>query len=422
MLEIESGGTQKSLHRNGAQGASWGRALCVLLCVACWGCVKEPVPFHMSGMCADFHARGNWANRVQVLNLVSLAFQEGCDQLVVQYAAQAQKEFRHKTFSLSKETASIFFSEGVLTDYVLESYERAYLSILQASSHKKMGDHQSAKVELRRLDHELFASLYNFGEDPVNLVLSAVLWEVLGEPSEARVDWFRIADRSFEKLENIDPELRQFAQDQVVRLDRKPKASPNWGVYGLGVFPAVHWEFNMFGSGGGYFSISPRPSFQTVCVSQTGMRIPTESWFLKIRHRHDHAYHPLLHIQSWIRLPIGVIYGLVPFTLGAGVAIGGCVGAASMGGQGSDDLCEMSIRGGLELMEMAPTVFSQTIQPDLRHWERIPASILVTRASRVEREPCFVNQVMIHELVTLLRESPDSEEKLPGGIPVYSGT
>lgn len=407
---------------NGAQWSSWGRTLSLLLCVACWGCVKEEVPFHMSGTCQNFHLRGNWANRVQVLNLVSLAFQKGCDHLVVQYAAKAQKEFRHKTFSLSKETASIFFSEGVLTEYVLESYERAYLSILQASSHKRMGDHQSAKVELRRLDHELFASLYNFGEDPVNLVLSAVLWEVLGEPSEARVDWFRIADRSFERLESIDPELQQFAQDQVIRLDRHSRASPNWGVYGLGVFPAVHWEFNMFGSGGGYFSMSPKPSFPTVCVSKTGMRIPTESWFSKIRHRHDHAYHPLLHIQSWIRLPIGIIYGLVPFTLGAGVAIGGCVGAASMGGQGSGDLCHMSIRGGMELMEMAPTVFSRTIRPDLRHWEQIPASILVTWASKMEREPCFIDQVMIHQLVTPLVEPPEGERKKPGEIPVYRGS
>ncbi len=33
---------------------------------------------------------------------------------------------------------------------------------------------------------------YNYGEDPVNLLLSAVLWEQVGEVIAGWVDWLRL--------------------------------------------------------------------------------------------------------------------------------------------------------------------------------------------------------------------------------------
>jgi hypothetical protein len=250
------------------------------------------------------------------------------------------------------------------------------------------------------LDHELFAPLYNFGEDPVNLVLSAVLWEVLGEPGDARTDWFRVAEPTSSSLLHVDSTLQAFAQKQVTRLDQGSQSAPRWQVYGLGRFPEVDWDFKILGSTNGYFVIHPKPPFQELCVSGTGLRLSTESWFAKIAHRHDHAYHPLLNIQSWIRLPIGVVYGLVPFSLGAGVAIGGCAGAASLGGRGSGDLCALSILGGANLMQIAPTVFQNTVRPDLRHWELLPAAIVLTQAATLESESCSTDQARLHLLVT----------------------
>ena len=82
------------------------------------------------------------------------------------------------------------------------------------------------------------------------------------------------------------------------------------------------------------------------------------------------------------------------------MAVGGCVGAASLGGEGSGDLCEMSIRGGMELMQMAPTVFTNTVRPDLRHWELLPAAFVLTRASDLESESCSTNQTRLHQLVS----------------------
>ena len=349
--------------------------------------------------CGLFGKQLDWSHRIKVLNHLSLAFTQGCDQAIIQYAGKAQEEFRHKTFSVSQETASVFLSDGALTEYVLESYERTYLSVLLAASYLRIGHPEEAKVELRRLDHELFAPLYNFGEDPVNVLLSAVLWEVLGEPGDARTDWYRVAEPLSSGLLVVNPILKAFAREQVARLDQGTHGPLAWQVFGVGRFPEVDWELKFFGGKDGYFAIKPKSSFQPICVSETGIRIPTESWFDKIAHRHDQAYHPLLNIQSWIRLPIGVIYGLVPFSLGAGVAVGGCAGAASLGGRGSGDLCALSILGGAHLMGVAPTVFQNTIRPDLRHWDLVPAAFVITRAPDLESESCSTNQARVHDIL-----------------------
>lgn len=383
-----------------------GRVMCVswwvgvVLSLSLLGCQVREVQPTFKDECGILRSNVDWSNRIKLLNLLSLAFSQKCDAAIIEYTGQAQSDFRDKAFSFSREMAGVFLSDGVLTQYVLESYERAYLSVLLAASYRRTGHVEAAKVELRRLDHELFAPLYNFGEDPVNLVLSAVLWEVLGEPGDARTDWFRLAEPTSSLLLHVAPALRAFAQEQVVRLDEGGRPTPRWQVYGVGRFPEVDWDFKLFGSPNGYFVIHPNPPFQESCVSETGLRLSTESWFAKIAHRHDHAYHPLLNIQSWIRLPIGVVYGLVPFSLGAGVAVGGCAGAASFGGRGSGDLCLLSILGGAQLMQIAPTVFQNTVRPDLRHWELLPAAIIVTQEFDVQSEPCETHQARLHLLVT----------------------
>ncbi len=372
----------------------------VALCLFFTACHKSATPPEIQGDCGIFQSQVSWSQRINVLNLLSVAFMKGCDQEVIEYGAKIQEDFREKTYSFSRESVSIFLSDGVLTDYVLESYERAYLNLLRAASFLRMGLVEEAKVELRKLDHELFVPLYNFGEDPVNLILSAVLWEVLKEPVEARVDWFRLAEPGQSTVLKVDPALQVFAQSQVRRLDSGKPPPMSWRIQGVGRFPRVDWELKLFGAQNGYFSITPQPSFPTTCVSETGIRVSTESWFKKIARRHDQAYHPLLNIQSWLRLPVGVVYGLVPFSLGAGVAVGGCAGAASLGGSGSGDLCGLSLLSGIELMSVAPTVFTNTVRPDLRHWELLPAAFIVTQVSNVEEETCYLQKSHMHALVS----------------------
>ncbi len=176
---------------------------------------------------------------------------------MIVHGEKARSEFRHKTFSLLKETTNVFVPEGSFIDYVMESYERGYLSLLLAASYANVQKPEEAKVELRQLDHELFTPLYNYGEDPVNLLLSAVLWERVGEVNEARVDWLRLRDLDVMWKGQQDA-VRLFAARQVDRIDEGQVLSEPWHVYGVGRFPELTWDLQFFGSTNGYFSVKAR--------------------------------------------------------------------------------------------------------------------------------------------------------------------
>jgi hypothetical protein len=350
---------------------------------ACAGPATQPEP---PPSCSAFAQAIDLSDRIKTLDLLSDAFFQKCYATVIVYGTQAQAEFRHKTFHVFKEAATVFIPDGTLTDYVLESYERGFLSILLASSYEHMQKLDDAKVELRRMDHELFAPLYNFGEDPVNLLLSAILWERLGEPNEARVDWHRLRDPAT-GLRGVDDSLRAFADRQVRRIDEGRSPGPAWRLFWLGRFPDIDWDLQFTGSSNGYFAVRAREAFPSTCVSDTGVRLSTQSWFEKIAVRHSNAYHPLLNIQSWIRLPMGVLYSLVPVAAGAGIVVGGCTLDAA--GKGKGALCEVAIRGGVVFISMAPKVLRGALEPDLRHWSHIPAAFVVTSAADKAREGCY---------------------------------
>ncbi len=338
--------------------------------------------------CAEIEQEIDLSERVRALNLLSEAFAARCDDLVVTFGTQARSQFRHKNFSVTRETANVFVPDGTFIEYVLESYERGYLSTLLATSYLRLHRFEEVKVELRGLDHELFAPIYNYGEDPVNLLLSAVLWEQLGETGEARVDWLRLRDLP-RLIKKEDEALRRFAGDQMSQIDSGDEADAQWHVYQVGRFPELDWDLEFIKSTSGYFSITPKQPFLPSCVSKTGLRLSTESWFNKIAIRHSHAYHPLLNVQTWIRLPVGLTYSLIPVTAGAGVMVGGC--ALDVAGDGKGALCQLSVIGGVALMSTAPRVLEGTLRPDLRHWEEVPAAFVVTRASEPELEPCLAS-------------------------------
>jgi hypothetical protein len=258
-----------------------------------------------------------------------------------------------------------------------------------AASYANVQKPEEAKVELRQLDHELFTPLYNYGEDPVNLLLSAVLWERVGEVREARVDWLRLRDLVVMWKDQHDAAVRVFASRQVARIDEGQGFSEQWHVYGIGRFPELTWDLQFFGSTNGYFSVQANGEFPPACQSDTGVRLSTRSWFDKVAIRHSHRYHPLLNVQAWIRLPFGLTYSLIPLAAGAGVMVGGCMLDAAGDGKGA--LCQLSVIGGMALIRTAPVVMEGALRPDLRHWRHVPAAFVTTRASRPELEPCLAN-------------------------------
>ena len=364
----------------------FGYAGIICLVMALMGCQSGELRKLSGRPCSELEAALDLSKRVDTLNLLSEASTAHCDNLVVTYGAQARSQFRHKTFSITRETMNVFVPDGTFIEYVMESYERGYLSILLAISYARLHKVEDAKVELRDLDHELFAPIYNYGEDPINLLLSAVLWEQLGDVREARVDWLRLRDFQIFAMRD-DQVLRRFAGERVNQIDNQEGASAEWRVYQVGRFPQIDWDLRFTNSTSGYFSITPREPFLASCASSTGVLVPTQSWFSKIAIRHSHAYHPLLNLQTWIRLPLGLTYSLIPLAAGAGVMVGGCMLDAAADGKGA--LCQLSIVGGMALMRTAPAVLEGALRPDLRHWEEVPAAVVVTRASKLELETCL---------------------------------
>ena len=360
--------------------------LVIGLLIGLVGCQAKGVRTLQGLPCSEIEQQINLSDRIDTLNRLADAFAGRCYGTVIVHGEKARSEFRHKTLSLMKEATNVFVPEGSFLDYVMESYERGYLSLLLAASYANVQKPEEAKVELRQLDHELFAPLYNYGEDPVNLMLSAVLWERVGEVNEARVDWLRLRDLGVMWKGQPDV-VRVFAARQVDRIDEGHGFSEPWHVYGIGRFPELTWDLRFFGSTSGYFSVKANGEFLPACQSDTGVRLSTRSWFDKVAIRHSHGYHPLLNVQAWIRLPIGLTYSLIPLAAGAGVMVGGCMADAAAKGNGA--LCQLSVIGGMALMRTAPAVMEGALQPDLRHWEHVPAAFVVTRASKPELEPCM---------------------------------
>ncbi|WDT79286.1 MAG: hypothetical protein MPW14_19370 [Candidatus Manganitrophus sp.] len=333
-------------------------------------------------LCREIDHRIDFQNRIETLNLISQAYYNRCYEKVIQYGPRAQSAYRQKTFSIVRETGNLFFPDGTLIDYVLESHERAFFSFLLAASYAQLGQTEAAKVELRRLDHELMTRLYNFGEDPVNILLQAVLWERLGEVPESRVDWTRLHGQK-----QIDESVRTFAMRRMESIDQREALHSEWKVYAIDSFPEIEWRVKWIDSTGGYFAIYPASRFLEDCASDTGVRLSTESWLRKVAGRYQYDYHPLLNLQSWVRFPVGLVYGVTTFAFGTSIAVGGCLLDGMM--KGSGRLCEGSVRTGFEVIKESPGVVRKTIEPDLRHWENVPAAILVTTAEEPALERCL---------------------------------
>ena len=363
----------------------------LLICCIAWsGCqsyshtAAQPAQPGILSPCAQIEAHIDMRDRIETLRTIAQAFDRGCYETVLDYGTQAQHDYRYKTFSVLREASNIFLPDGTFIDYVLESYERGFLTVLLAASYYHLGNPEAARVELRRLEHEIFTPLYNYGEDPVNLLFSAVLWEVLQEFEEARVDWTLLQGQ-----EDLAEEIRTFARQRLARIDGGEDISGNWTIAAMGTFPDIDWDVRFVKADSGYFSVKPRQNFLAPCASESGVRISTASWFDKIAVRHSYGYHPLLHVQSWLRLPIGIAYSITTFASGAGIAIGGCFVDAAAQGDGS--LCELAIRGGVALIQQSPKVLEHMLCPDLRHWDNVPASFVFTTAANLMDEPCFTS-------------------------------
>ena len=264
---------------------------------------------------------------------------------------------------------------------MLESYERGYLSFLIALSYLRQNELAAMGVELNKFYSEEVAHLYNHGQDPVNALLQAVLWENFPrEGFSARPFWLWLS-----RSELADSTVRAFATARVADFDAKILRAP-WQIATVGSFPDLEWSMKFADAKHGYLEVRPKQSFPKTCSDGTTLIMPTQSWFQKIAMRHSHGYHPLVNAKSWIRLPIGVIYGVSTVATGAAIVVGGCTLDAI--GKTDGALCSISIEGGAALIAQSDDVVDYVLQPDLRHWKNIPAATYLTSGESAAETSC----------------------------------
>ncbi|MBM4252835.1 MAG: hypothetical protein FJ146_12755 [Deltaproteobacteria bacterium] len=285
--------------------------------------------------------------------------------------SKARDAYSHKTYSVLKESLELFVAEGTVTDYVLESYERGYLSFLITMALVNLQRTDQVTAELNRFYNEEVAATYNHGQDPVNALLQATLWDNFPrEGYSSRPFWLWLS-----KSPQSSSELRYFAANRVKNIDLK-SSTPSWHIAAVGNFPELDWSLKFTDSSNGFLAVKPTTPFIATCSDPSSIVVPTNTWFKKIAIRHSNSYHPLVNAKTWIRMPVGIIYGISTVVAGAGIAVGGCTADVSMDVKGA--LCQLSLRGGVAVMASSGDVVKSTVRPDLRHWEAIPEAIVIT--------------------------------------------
>lgn len=317
-------------------------------------------------------------DRLEVLNKISSLFDSGCYLETIGLGQLAREQYRDKHYSIVAETSELLTPEGSMTDYVMESFERTYLSFLISASYHHIHKIEDSQIELRRSYQEIQSWIYNYGEDPVNLILQAALWENSFSAGEARPFWKRVNESPLADIQLQMAAQKQVAEIDLGKVDRRP-----WKVYALGKFPELKWDFNMEKSSGGYYDIRTNRQFAAHCSSQHGVLVSTESWARKITHRYDHDYHPLMNVKSWTRFPVGITYGAMTAITGFGVGLSGCAADVYLRSAQSN-LCQYSMKYGAEIMGQSGTVVEYALQPDLRHWQQVPEAFWLTKDDQLD--------------------------------------
>ena len=324
-----------------------------------------------SERCVHLKKKIRWSDPINTLNRVSQLFANECYEETVAIGTKARDTYSHKTYSVLKESLELFVAEGTVTDYVLESYERGYLSFLITMSLINLHRTDQVTAELNRFYHEEVASTYNHGQDPINALLQATLWDNFPRDGySSRPFWLWLS-----KSPHSSTELRHFAATRVKNIDLK-SSNPTWAIAAVGNFPTLDWTLKFTDSSNGFLAVKPITPFISTCSDSSTVVVPTHSWFKKIAVRHSNSYHPLVNAKTWIRMPVGIIYGISTVVAGAGIAVGGCSADVSMDVKGA--LCQLSLRGGVAVMASSGEVIKSTVRPDLRHWAEIPEAIVIT--------------------------------------------
>jgi hypothetical protein len=332
--------------------------------------LRDPRDFTSNECHVKFRENMNKDTNAQ-LDHASDLFGDHCYNETIQVAEYIRSQRRDKYYSMTAEVAEVFTPEGSFTPYILESYERSYLTLLIAISHLEMDREEDALVELRQAVNEENAQLYNQGEDPVISFLLAALWDRF-DSTLSRPHWKGLSERG-----DLDATVTRFAKQRMQDIDRKENSKVHWRISGVGAFPDLDWHSQFF-SRKPYKIVAQAP-FPRACAGQRSLLLSTKSWANKISIRYNSDYHPLLFTKSLLRLPIGVTYGAIVATTGVGIGAGGCALAASAEDP-SGKLCGASLDFAGQIIGESSNLVEFTLRPDMRHWKRVPIAFLIERS------------------------------------------
>lgn len=335
-----------------------------------------------SNECLYLYERADNKSGDEQLDLVSDLFNEECYTEVIELGQHLRKFQRDKFYHIANETAEVFAPEGSFTEYVMESHERSYLTILIALSYLHRGQENSAQVELRKSYEESKAELYNFGDDPVISFLLAALWD-RWDPQIARPFWKVLSETT-----GLDKDLQMFSSRRVQSIDAAASSRVAWKISGYGQIPDVEWSTQILQISSGPYKMTPRDFFPPLCVGPKSLSFPTKSWLEKLNYRYHSDYHPLLLAKSLVRLPIGLTYGALGISGGVALGVSGCIAGAKVE---SKELCNASVAVAGKLISSSVDFVGYTLKPDLRRWRKLPSLFLLEREP-LDAEPDLCQQ------------------------------
>ncbi len=354
--------------------------------------LEPPKNFTSSECRSDFSAAHHLPTEKQ-LNQVTRLFSDDCYQEVIQLGRYIRAQNHDKFYSVSSEFLELFVPEGAVTPYVLESYERGYLSLLISLSHFNLNQPELAAIELRRTNSEEKAILYNYGDDPVLTLLQAAILDRV-HPEEARPFWKKFSEFK------IESEIQKFAINRIREIDANSTTPVRWKIYSCGRLPDYDWQLSLWQ----FYRISPTSIYPVSHAEEATLTLSTQSWNKKIIGKYKSGYHPYLFAKSVMRLTTGIAYGVVGVASGATIGLGGCVvGASSKNDTG--ELCKVSLEAGGFLISKSADLVSFTLKPDLRRWSALPDVVKITRAAEFSDNSvaCSNSGSMSPEAQTLLQ-------------------
>lgn len=316
------------------------------------------------------------------LNRISDLFTSNCFNEVIILGTHVHEHYRDKTYSVPAELAEFITPDGTWTDYILESYERSYLSLLMSLSYINLGNKEAAYVELRKSIMDENAKIYNHGNDPIITLLQAAIWSNL-DPIASRPFWARLAEQK-----NITPPVRAFYETRLKEIDENKIPEGTWRIVGYDSFPKLEWDADLFGEKG-LFSIRSEYEFPKECAKNDTLLIPTSGWVEKLSQRYQPGYHPLLYAKGLVRTPIGLVVGVVGVTSGTVLGVAGCAAGVYLK---SGDVCVASLKGAIYTIQKTGNVVEYTMGPDLRHWENVPKAFYIVRDADDYRGPRCLNE------------------------------